>query len=56
MVIIRKTAKVNKAHVSESMFDVKQIEVEKTATDGRLWHLFISPVLRRRILILCLNW
>ncbi|XP_053398326.1 organic cation transporter protein-like [Mercenaria mercenaria] len=51
--VIRKTAKVNKTHVPEHMYDVRD---DEAPPEGKLWHVFSSPVLLKRTLILSFNW
>ena len=53
--IIKRTAKVNKAHVPEHMYDVKDDDVS-VEVDGKLWHIFASAVLLKRTLILSFAW
>ncbi|KAL4232991.1 hypothetical protein ACF0H5_007677 [Mactra antiquata] len=56
LTVIRKTVKVNKVNITESKYDVRQIDMEKSGSEGKLWHVFVNPVLRGRILILSFNW
>ena len=54
--IIKRTAKVNKAHVPEHMYDIKDDDVNVEMKKGKLWHIFASAVLLKRTLILCFAW
>lgn len=51
--IIRRTAKINKTSLKHSDIDVRE---EQNQAEGTLWHVFASPVLLRRTLILSFNW
>jgi hypothetical protein len=52
--IIRKAAKVNKVTLSEKVFD--NATFDDVGRQEKLWHIFTSPVLFLRVVILCCSW
>ncbi|KAL8575563.1 hypothetical protein ACOMHN_059627 [Nucella lapillus] len=53
-VIIRKAAKVNKSDVSEKILSLQDLESDRS--EEKVWHLFTSPRLLLRCLIIFFNW
>ncbi|XP_052807935.1 organic cation transporter protein-like [Mya arenaria] len=57
VVIIRKTARINKAKYPEEIeYGDVSVSADKPIQEGTIWHVFRSPVLLKRFLILSLNW
>ncbi|XP_070190409.1 organic cation transporter protein-like isoform X4 [Littorina saxatilis] len=52
--IIRKAAQVNKADVSEKVLSLQDLQSD--APQEKIWHLFTSPRLMVRCLIIFFNW
>ncbi|KAK7476393.1 hypothetical protein BaRGS_00032393, partial [Batillaria attramentaria] len=52
--IIRHAARVNKVQLPEKVFDNKTFD--EAERKEKFWHIFTSPVLLIRTIILCLNW
>ena len=52
--IIRNAARINKVQLPEKVFDKNTFE--EASQREKLWHVFTSPVLAVRTVILCLNW
>jgi len=52
--IIRQAAKVNKADVSEKVLSLQDLQSD--GPQEKIWHLFTSPRLLVRCLIIFFNW